>query len=127
MLTSVPVVWLVLLAVAATALSSRLLGSWIPFRKFRIAYPVTMVTGGVLLVLVCRLNGFGLSEALVMYSCAHIGLTLGMLPQRKLFREILERWRRGEPTEHLTPRGSHLALLAVSVVGVLFAGFALTR
>ncbi|MEU6286807.1 hypothetical protein [Streptomyces sp. NPDC046988] len=127
MLTSVPVVWLVLLAVAATALSSRLLGSWIPFRKFRIAYPVTMVTGGVLLVLVCRLNGFGLSEALVMYSFAHIGLTLGLLPQRKLFREILERWRRGEPTEHLTPRGSHLAFLAVSVVGVLFAGFALTR
>lgn len=63
----------------------------------------------MLLVFVCRLNG------------------LGILPQRKLFREVLERWRRGEATEHLTPRRRHLVLLAVSVVGVLFAGFALTR
>ncbi|MEW2452353.1 hypothetical protein AB0896_33210 [Streptomyces parvulus] len=109
MLPSVPVVCVALLAVAATARSSRLLGSWSPFRKFRIAYPVTMVAGGVLLVFVCWLNG------------------LGILPQRKLFREVLERWRRGEATEHLTPRRRHLVLLAVSVVGVLFAGFALTR
>src|SRR5690606_14007379 len=97
MLTSVPVGWLWLLAAASTTLSSYLLGSWIPFRKFRIAYPVTMVTGGAVLVLVCRLQGYSLTEALVMYSCAHIGLTLGLLPQRALFREVLERWRRGEP------------------------------
>ncbi|MFE0812732.1 hypothetical protein ACFW4M_34905 [Streptomyces sp. NPDC058794] len=127
MLTSVPVAWLWLLAAASTALSSCLLGSWIPLRKFRIAYPLTMVTGGGLLIVVCQLNGFGLSEALVMYSCAHIGLTLGMLPQRKLFREVLERWRRGEPTDHIkVPRG-HLAFLVVTVVGVSLAGFALTR
>ncbi|WP_260474260.1 hypothetical protein [Streptomyces sp. WAC 04229] len=40
---------------------------------------------------------------------------------------MLERWRRGEATDHLTPPRRHLAFLAVSVAGVLFAGFALTR
>ncbi|MEJ1196718.1 MULTISPECIES: hypothetical protein [unclassified Streptomyces] len=127
MLTSVPIAWLWLLAAASTALSSCLLGSWIPLRKFRIAYPVTMVTGGAVLVVVCRFQGFGLAEALVMYSSAHIGLTLGLLPQRALFREVFERWREGEPTDHIKiPRG-HQAFLALCVVGVLFAGFALTR
>ncbi|MFI8092325.1 hypothetical protein ACIF9R_29045 [Streptomyces sp. NPDC086080] len=127
MLTSVPVGWLWLLAAASTALSSCLLGSWIPFRKFRIAYPVTMVTGGAILVVVCRVKGFGLAEALVMYSCAHIGLTLGLLPQRALFRDVLERWRRGEPTHHLKVPRRHQFFLAFCVVGVSFAGFALTR
>ncbi|MFV0134409.1 hypothetical protein ACLGIH_14395 [Streptomyces sp. HMX87] len=127
MLTSVPLAGLLLLAAAATALSSCVLGSWIPFRPFRIAYPVTMVTLGAVLVVVCRLQGFGLAEALVMYSCAHIGLTLGLLPQRRLFREVLELWRRGEPTHHLKARAGHQVFLAVCVVGVLFAGFALTR
>ncbi|MGW0818701.1 hypothetical protein ACWD00_36820 [Streptomyces viridiviolaceus] len=127
MLTSVPIGWLWLLAAASTVLSSCLLGSWIPFRKFRIAYPVIMVTGGVLLIVVCRMNGFGLSEALVMYSCAHIGLTLGLLPQRKLFSEVLRRWRMGEPTAHIKVPRRHLAFLAVCVVGVSLAGFALTR
>ncbi|MFJ8546693.1 hypothetical protein ACIRFH_32890 [Streptomyces sp. NPDC093586] len=120
-----PVAWL--LPAAATALSSCLLGSWIPFRKFRIAYPVVMVTCGVFMIVVCRLNGFGLSEALVMYSCAHIALLLGLFPQRKMFKDILERWRRGEATDHIRPPRRHLAFFAVCVVGVLFAGFALTR
>ncbi|WP_217245687.1 hypothetical protein [Streptomyces sp. AC602_WCS936] len=127
MLTSVPVAWLWLLAAASTALSSCLLGSWIPLRKFRIAYPLTMVTGGVLLIVVCRVSGFGLSEALVMYSSAHIGLTLGMLPQRKWFKEVLERWRRGERTDHIEVPRRHLAFLVVTVVAVLLVGFALTR
>jgi hypothetical protein len=127
MLTSVPLAWLWLLAAASTALSSWLLGSWIPFRKFRIAYPVTMVTLGAVLVVVCRSQGFGLAEALVMYSCAHIGLTLGLLPQGKLFREVFERWRRGEPTDHIRIPRRHQFFLAACVVVVLFAGFALTR
>lgn len=127
MLASVPVGWLWLLAAASTALSSCLLGNMIPLRKFRIAYPVTMVVGGAVLVVVCRANGIGLAGTLVMYSCAHIGLTLGMLPQRGLFKEVFERWRRGEATDHLKVPRRHQAFLAVCVVGVLLAGFALTR
>ncbi|MGZ3115461.1 hypothetical protein [Streptomyces sp. H62] len=127
MLTSVPIAWLWLLAAASTALSSCLLGSWIPFRKFRTAYPVIMVTGGAAMIGVCRLNGFGLSPALVGYSCAHIGLTLGLLPQRELFREVLERWRRGEPTHHLKIPRRHQVFFGACVVGVSLAGFALTR
>ncbi|MCC3653725.1 hypothetical protein LIX60_20115 [Streptomyces sp. S07_1.15] len=127
MLASVPMGWLWLLAAASTVLSSCLLGSWIPLRQFRIAYPVTMVVGGAGLIVVCRAQGIDLTGALVMYSCAHIGLTLGLLPQRKLFKEVYERWRRGEATDHLKAPRAHLAFLAVSVVGVLLAGFALTR
>ncbi|MEG3628865.1 hypothetical protein [Streptomyces poriticola] len=127
MLTSVPIGWLWLLAAAATVLSSCVLGSWIPLRKFRIAYPVIMVTGGAVLVLVCRVKGIDLTGALVMYACAHIGLTLGLLPQRRMFREVLERWRRGEPTDHLKAPRRHHVFLAVCVVGVSLAGFALTR
>ncbi|GAA2636682.1 hypothetical protein [Streptomyces vastus] len=127
MLASVPIGWLWLLAAASTALSSFLLGSWIPLRKFRIAYPVIMVVGGAVLVVVCRLKGIDLNAALVMYSFAHIGLTLGLLPQRKLFKEVLERWRRGETTDHIKIPRRHQVFLAVSVVAVLLAGFALTR
>lgn len=127
MLTSVPIGWLWLLAVASTALSSCTLGSWIPLRKFRIAYPVIMIVGGTVLVVVCRLKGIDLAGALIMYSCAHIGLTLGLLPQRKLFKEVLERWRRGEATDHVQIPGRHQVFLAVCVIGVLLAGFALTR
>ncbi|MFG3153125.1 hypothetical protein ACGF7W_13935 [Streptomyces sp. NPDC048219] len=127
MLTSVPIGWLWLLAAAATALSSCALGSWIPLRGFRIAFPTVMVVGGAFLVVVCRSQGIGLAGALVMYACAHIGLTLGLLPQRRMFAEILERWRRGEATDHIRPPRRHLAFFAVCLVGVLFAGFALTR
>ncbi|MEV7867825.1 hypothetical protein AB0P17_17355 [Streptomyces sp. NPDC088124] len=127
MLTSLPIGWLWLLAAASTALSSCLLGSWIPLRKFRIAYPVTMVVCGGALVGVCRLTGIDLTGALVMYSCAHIGLTLGLLPQRKLFKEVLERWRRGEPTDNIKVPRRHQVFFAVCVVAVLLAGFALTR
>ncbi|WP_432070775.1 hypothetical protein [Streptomyces sp. AA1529] len=127
MLTSIPVGWLWLLAAASLALSTWLLGSWIPLRKFRIAYPVVMTAGGALLVTVCRWNDIGLGGALVMYACAHIGLTVGLLPQRTLFREILDRWRRGEPTHHLKAPPRHQLFLAASVVTVLLAGFALTR
>ncbi|GHB74777.1 hypothetical protein GCM10010377_76520 [Streptomyces viridiviolaceus] len=127
MLTSVPIGWLWLLAVASTVLSSCTLGSWIPLRKFRIAYPMIMVVGGSVLVVVCRLQGIDLSGALVMYSCAHIGLTLGLLPQRKLFKKVLERWRRGEPTDQVGIPRRHQVFLAVCLIGVLLAGFALTR
>ncbi|MCL7379854.1 hypothetical protein [Streptomyces sp. 35G-GA-8] len=127
MLTSLPIGWLWLLAAASTALSSCLLGSWIPLRKFRIAYPVIMVICGGVLVVVCRLKGIDLTGALVMYSCAHIGLTLGLLPQRKLFKEVLERWRRGEATDTIKVPRRHQVFLAVCVIAVLLAGFALTR
>ncbi|MBD0423764.1 hypothetical protein H0H10_32185 [Streptomyces sp. TRM S81-3] len=127
MLTSVPVGWLWLLAMASTALSSCTLGSWIPLRKFRIAYPVIMVVGGGVLLLVCRLNGIDVTGALVMYSCAHIGLTLGLLPQRQLFKEVLERWRRGEPTDHIKVPRRHQVFFGVCLIGVLLVGFALTR
>ncbi|GAA2388157.1 hypothetical protein GCM10010420_09180 [Streptomyces glaucosporus] len=127
MLTSLSIGWLWLLAAASTALSSGALGSWIPLRKFRIAYPVIMVACGVGLVAFCRLNGFSPAEALVMYSSAHIGLTLGMLPMRKLFREGFERWRRGELTEPIEVPRRYLVFFAVSLVLVSLAGFALTR
>ncbi|PWI11299.1 hypothetical protein DIZ27_07965 [Streptomyces sp. NWU339] len=127
MLTSVPTGWLWLLAAASTVLSSYVLGSWIPLRKFRIAYPVIMVTCGAVLVVVCRLKGFSLAEALVMYSCAHISLPLGLLPQRKVLKEGHERWRRGEAVGPIEVPRRHAAFFAVCLVGVLFAGFALTR
>ncbi|MFE9937579.1 hypothetical protein [Streptomyces hirsutus] len=127
MLTSVPIGWLWLLAAASTVLSSCVLGSMIPLRKFRIAYPVIMVSGGAVLIVVCRLNGIDLTGALVMYSCAHIGLALGILPQRKLFKEIHERWRRDEATDHLKAPRRHNIFLVVCFCVVGFAGFALTR
>ncbi|MEU1699149.1 hypothetical protein ACPCIX_02360 [Streptomyces pseudogriseolus] len=122
-----PVGWLWLLAAASTALSSCVLGSWIPLRGFRIAFPSVMVVGGALLVVVCWSQGIGLAGALVLYSCAHIGLLLGLLPQRGMFKDILERWRGGEATDHIRPPRRHLAFFAVCLVGVLLAGFALTR
>ncbi|MFE1070616.1 hypothetical protein ACFW5W_05210 [Streptomyces sp. NPDC058783] len=127
MLTSVPVGWLWLLAVASTALSGCMLGSWIPLRKFRIAYPLIMVVGGAGLIGVCRLKGMDLTAALVMYSCAHIGLTLGLLPQRRLFREVSERWREGGFTGQVDVPRRYQVFFAVCLVGVLLAGFALTR
>ncbi|WP_328770015.1 hypothetical protein [Streptomyces sp. NBC_00286] len=127
MLASVSIGWLWLLAAASTVLSSCLMGSMVPLRKARIAYPVSMVSCGAVLIVVCRLNGIGLTGALVGYSCAHIGLTLGLLPQRKLFREVGELWRRGEPTDHLKAPLRHQVFLAVCVVAVSLVGFALTR
>ncbi|WP_030547074.1 hypothetical protein [Streptomyces albus] len=127
MLASVPIAWLWLLAAASTVLSSCVLGSWIPFRKFRIGWPVTMVVVGAATLVTCQAEGFGLAGGLVMHSFGQIGLTLGLLPQRKLFREVYERWRRGEPTEHIRVPRRHTAFLAVCFVGVSFAGFALTR
>ncbi|MET9776770.1 hypothetical protein ABZ023_21315 [Streptomyces sp. NPDC006367] len=127
MLTSVPIGWLWLLAAASVTLSSCVMGSWIPLRGFRIVFPTVMVVGCLLLIVVCRAEGIGLAGALVMYSCAHIALVLGLLPQRKMFKDILERWRRGEATDHIRPPRRHLAFFAVCTVVVLFAGFALTR
>ncbi|MGW0816560.1 hypothetical protein ACWD00_25440 [Streptomyces viridiviolaceus] len=66
-------------------------------------------------------------RALVMYSCAHIGMALGLLPQRKLFKDVLERRRRDEATEPVGLPRRHQVFLVRLPVGVLPTGFVLTR
>lgn len=127
MLASVPLGWLWLAAIGSLVLSSCLLGSWIPLRKFRIAYPAIMVALSAPLYLVCKIKGMDLSSMLVLYTSAHLALTIGILPQRKQFREVFDRWRNGEEHPDVTIPTWHMVFFGTSLVVVSLGGIVLTQ
>ncbi|MFF3405884.1 hypothetical protein ACFYW8_06650 [Streptomyces sp. NPDC002742] len=126
MLSSVPIEWLWLLALAATVIHCSAMATWIPVRRFRVAYPFVMVGCGAGAVAV-GLSHFGPAAMLVMYAFTLIGLTIGLFPTRKLFMAYAHEIDNGVTPARFDHPRSHLVFCVVVVVALLFAGFALTR
>ncbi|MET8469074.1 hypothetical protein ABZY90_00250 [Streptomyces sp. NPDC006422] len=79
------------------------------------------------LYLVCKIKGMDLPSMLVLYTSAHLALSIGILPQRRLFKEVFERGRNGEENPEITVPTWHKVFFGVSLVVVSVGGFALTQ
>ena len=89
MLTSLPIVYLLLMAAAATFLFSFAMAKWIPIRKGKAVWPLISVACCFGMILVGRLQyqNWSAQHMLVLYSFAWIGVTIGLFPSRKIMHQ----------------------------------------
>ncbi|QLH27365.1 hypothetical protein HYQ63_35755 [Streptomyces sp. Rer75] len=89
MLTSLPLVYLLLMAAAATSLFSFAMAKWIPGRKGKAVWPLMSVACCVGMILVGRLQyqHWSAQHMLVLYSFAWTGATIGLFPARKIMHK----------------------------------------
>ncbi|WP_437579398.1 hypothetical protein [Sorangium sp. So ce887] len=85
MFASVAAGWLWLMAAAATVIYCSTMAMWIPLRKFRMTYPLIIFGCGIGMVAFGQQRGFTLTSMLALHSFSLIGLTIRMVPTRKLF------------------------------------------
>ncbi|GAA2262481.1 hypothetical protein GCM10010232_62640 [Streptomyces amakusaensis] len=126
MLASVGTGWLWLMAGAATVVHVSAMALWIPDRKFRMAYPFITVLCGACMIMAGRAEGFSLATMLVAYAFALIGLTIGMLPSRKLATMWAREINAGVTRETYDLPRRHIVFCIGVVVVMLFAGSVLT-
>ncbi|MDW4908963.1 hypothetical protein RB628_27400 [Streptomyces sp. ADMS] len=126
-LASLAVGWLWLMATAATVVHCSAMAKWIPLPKFRTVYPVIIVGCGIGAVAVGRFRGFELTAMLALYAFALIGLTIGLLPSRKLFMTYAREIGEGVTREKYDIPSWQIVFCVFAVIAMLVAAFALTR
>ncbi|WP_421108666.1 hypothetical protein [Streptomyces sp. NEAU-S77] len=89
MLTSLPLVYLLLMAAVATFLFSFVMAMWIPGRKGKLVWPLMSVACCLGMILVGRLQyqHWSAQDMLVLYSFAWTGAAIGFFPARKLMHK----------------------------------------
>lgn len=128
MLASLDIGWLWLMAAASLVVHCAAMAMWIPVRRFRIAYPFIMAgCGTATIVLGGRTGGFTVAEMLVLVSSALVGLTIGLVPLRKLFMASAHELSEGAAGEEYKVPFWRLAFCVAVVVAMLLASFVLTR
>jgi hypothetical protein len=126
-LASVATGWLLLMAATASVIHFSAMALWIPVRKFQVSYPFVMGGCGAAAAACGQAQSFSLASILTMYTFALIGLTIGLLPSRKLFTTLAHDMADGVPHETYDYPRWYAVFCVASVVVVLLSGFALTR
>ncbi|MFE9018055.1 hypothetical protein ACFYNL_05670 [Streptomyces sp. NPDC007808] len=127
MLASVATGWLWLLAAATTVIHCLVMAKWVPLRRFRLAYPVTIVGCGLGTLALGQLRGLTLPALLTLYSFSLIGLTIGLLPSRKLLTKYAHELRQGTKRDSYDYPRRNIAFCVACVVATNVAAFVLTR
>lgn len=127
-LASLDIGWLWLMAAVSVVAHCTAMVIWIPVRRFRIAYPFIMVGCGIAtIVLGWQARGFTVAQMLVLVSFALIGLTIGLLPLRKLFMASAYELSKGAPGGNHKVPFWRLAFCVGVVTIALLVSFVLTR
>ncbi|GAA1289696.1 hypothetical protein [Streptomyces javensis] len=128
MLTSLPLVYLLLMAAVATFLFSFAMAKWIPVRKGKVAWPLISVACCLGMILVGRLQyqHWSAQHMLVLYSFGWTGLTIGLFPSRKLMHKYATEINEGVKREkYEIPARYQIALISSSII-VTFLGILLS-
>ncbi|WP_242902247.1 hypothetical protein [Actinomadura terrae] len=122
MLARLPLGYLLLMATFATSLLCLAVDRWMRERKATAAFVIMSVVCclGMVVVGALQAEHWNVRQMLVCYSFAWLGLTIGLFPARKLFREFADEWRRGvRRDEYKLPVRYRVA----PVVSVTVSGF----
>ncbi|GGZ28029.1 hypothetical protein GCM10010387_21790 [Streptomyces inusitatus] len=127
MLTTVAMHWIWLMAAAATVIHCFAMAKWIPLPVVRTAYPLVIVGCGVLVIALGDGRELTSVEKLVLYPSSLIGLTVGLLPSRKLFTVWALELKEGVRRERFEYPRWHVPFAVGTTVVFIVLGFALTR
>ncbi|MER6843526.1 hypothetical protein [Streptomyces platensis] len=120
MLTSLPLVHLLIMAAAAASLFCFFMAKWIPGRRGRIVFPLVSAGCCLGMILVGRIQyqHWPVQHMLVLYSFAWTGLTIGLFPARKLMHEYATEVNAGVKREKYdVPARYQVAAISSVIIG----------
>ncbi|MFI1965440.1 hypothetical protein ACH429_15225 [Streptomyces pathocidini] len=127
MLAQLPLSYLLLIATAATLTFCLYMDRWLKVRKLAVAFLVIspacclgmVIAGGL------QYQQWSLKQMLIMYSFTWIGITIGLVPPRRLVLEYLEEFQQGVKREKYEfPRWQSM-VLCISTTVMIVVGFVL--
>ncbi|MGR3939002.1 hypothetical protein [Streptomyces sp. BRA346] len=128
MLTSLPFIYLLLMAAAATSLFSFAMAKWIPGRKSKVVWPLMSVACCVGMILVGRLQyqHWSAQHMLVLYSFGWTGVTIGFFPARKIMHKYATEINEGVKREKYEIPARYQVFAISSALIVTFLGILLS-
>ncbi|MCQ8193956.1 hypothetical protein [Streptomyces rugosispiralis] len=128
MLASLPLAYLLLMALVATFLFCFAMTKWVPVRKGRVAWPLICGVCCLGMILVGRLQPqqWSVQDMLVLYSFGWAGLTIGLFPSRKLMHEYATEINEGVKREKYEFPARYQVAVVSSVIIVTFLGILLS-
>ncbi|GLV74746.1 hypothetical protein [Streptomyces hygroscopicus] len=128
MLASLPIVYLLLMAVVATFLFCFAMAKWVPVRKGRVAWPLICGACCLGMILVGRLQyqNWSAQHMLVLYSFGWTGLTIGLFPSRRLMHKYATEINEGVKREKYEFPARYQIAAISSVIIVTFLGILLS-
>lgn len=120
MLTSLPLVHLLIMAAAATFLFCFSMAKWIPGRRGKIVFPLVSAGCCLGMILVGRIQyqHWPVQHMLVLYSFAWTGLTIGLFPARKLMHKYATEVNAGVKREKYdVPARYQVAAISSVIIG----------
>ncbi|GAA5615588.1 hypothetical protein CP981_06595 [Streptomyces platensis] len=122
MLASLPLVYLLVLAAAATSLFCFSMTKWIPGRKGRTVFPLVSAACCLGMILVGRIQyqHWPVQHMLILYSFAWVGLTIGLFPARKLMHKYATEINAGVKREKYdVPARYQVSAISSVIIGSL--------
>ncbi|MFF7656587.1 hypothetical protein ACFZCY_43400 [Streptomyces sp. NPDC007983] len=128
MLTSLPLVYLLLMAAAATSLFSFAMIKWNPGRQSKVAWPLISIACcfGMILVGRHQYQRWSAQQMLVLYSFGWTGLTIGLFPSRKLIHKYATEVNEGVKREKYEIPARYQIFAISSALIVTFLGIILS-